>query len=92
MVVFMTQICPSLPPCSTIMAAVSLLPEPPRVRHVASVTEWLGHLELSHLQASFEGYTLKKLSTLWDIQLASVHTYLAFSVGVASVLFPNTSL
>jgi len=63
---------------SNIMAATNLLPPPPRVRHASSVAEWLTLLHLDHLAAKFSDYTLEKLSTLLDIELASVRPSLSY--------------
>jgi len=60
------------------MAATNLLPPPPRVRHASSVAEWLMLLHLDHLTAKFSDYTLEKLSTLLDIELASVRPSLSY--------------
>jgi hypothetical protein len=54
------------------MAAVSLLAPPPSVGHASTVLEWLGLLDLLCLEAKFLSYSLKKISTLWDIELTSV--------------------
>lgn len=54
------------------MAAISLLPDPPAVGHAQSVSEWLQLLSLSQLEQNFQGYNLKRVSNLWDIELASV--------------------
>lgn len=54
------------------MAAVSLLPDPPKVGHAHSLSEWLHLLNLSHLEEKFKGYALRRVSNLWDIELASV--------------------
>ena len=54
------------------MAAVSLLAPPPSVGHASTVLEWLGLLGLLELEGKFAGYSLKKISTLWDIELTSV--------------------
>ena len=57
---------------SNLMAAVALLPPPPRLGHVTSVSEWLDHLELSHLEPKFMSYTLERLSSFWEVELAAV--------------------
>lgn len=54
------------------MAAVSLLAPPPSVGHASTVLEWLGLLDLLELEGKFLSYSLKKISTLWDIELTSV--------------------
>lgn len=54
------------------MAAVSLLATPPSVGHASTVVEWLGLLDLLELEGKFLSYSLKKISTLWDIELTSV--------------------
>ena len=56
------------------MAAVSLLAPPPSIGHASTVLEWLGLLDLLELEGKFLGYSLKKISTLWDIELTSVRT------------------
>lgn len=58
--------------CSNLMAAVSLLAPPPSVGHASTVLEWLGLLDLLELEGKFLGYSLKKISILWDIELTSV--------------------
>ena len=58
------------------MAAVSLLAPPLSVGHASTVAEWLGLLDLLHLEGKFVGYSLKKISTLWDIELSSVRILL----------------
>jgi len=63
---------------SNIMAATNLLPPPPQVRHASSVAGWLTSLHLDHLTAKFSDYTLEKLSTLLDIELASVRPSLSY--------------
>lgn len=54
------------------MVNAAILPSPPRLRHVTSVEEWLTGLHLSHLEGYFEGYTLEKFASLWEIQLSTV--------------------
>ncbi len=54
------------------MAAVSLLPPPPSLGHVTSVVQWLELLELSQLEARFQPYTLQRLSSFWEVELAAV--------------------
>ena len=54
------------------MAAVSLLAPPPSVGHASTVLEWLGLLDLLELEGKLLGYSLKKISSLWDIELTSV--------------------
>ena len=61
------------------MAAVSLLPDPPKVGHAQSVAEWLQLLQLSQLERNFQGYTLKRVSNFWDIELVSV-SYLMLAI------------
>jgi hypothetical protein len=61
------------------MAAVSLLPDPPKVGHAHTVSEWLDVLNLIHLEEKFRGYTLKRVSNFWDIELASVSLPLMYS-------------
>lgn len=56
------------------MAAVSLLAPPPPISHASTVLEWLGLLDLLELESKFIGYSLKRISTLWDIELSSVRT------------------
>ena len=73
--IFMSNL-PSLSPPppmhSNLMAAVSLLPDPPKVGHAHTVSDWLHLLNLPYLEEKFRGYTLKRVSNLWDIELASV--------------------
>ena len=57
---------------SNLMAAVSLLAPPPSCGHASTVLEWLGLLDLLELEGKFLGYSLSKIATLWDIELASV--------------------
>lgn len=57
------------------MAAISLLPPPPSVDHVTSVVQWLELLELSHLEAKFKPYTLQRLSSFWEVELAAVSVW-----------------
>lgn len=57
------------------MAAVSLLAPPPSIGHASTVLEWLGLLDLLELEGKFLGYSLKKISTLWDIELTSVRIW-----------------
>ena len=68
------------------MAATSLLPPPPRVRHASSVSEWLTLLHLDHLTAKFSDYTLERLSTLLDIELASVRPSLSYLTRELQIL------
>ena len=68
------------PSLSTIMAAANILTSPPRVRHCQTLAEWLQLLNLSHLEPHFEGYSLSKVATFWDVQLTSVRWY-CFGVG-----------
>lgn len=58
--------------CSNLMAAVSLLAPPPSVGHASTMVEWLGLLDLLELEGKFAGYSLRKIATLWDIELTSV--------------------
>ena len=57
---------------SNLMAAVSLLPDPPKVGHAHTVSDWLHLLNLPYLEEKFRGYSLKRVSNFWDIELASV--------------------
>ncbi len=57
---------------SNLMAAVSLLAPPPSCGHASTVVEWLGLLDLLELEGKFLSYSLKKIATLWDIELTSV--------------------
>ena len=58
--------------CRTIMAAISLLPSPPSLQHVATMAEFLAVLQLSHLEPKFIDYSLEKVSKLMDLELSSV--------------------
>ena len=64
------------------MAAVSLLAPPPPASHASTVCEWLGLLDLLHLEGKFEQYSLQKISTLWDIELSSVSMREGEEVGL----------
>ena len=68
------------PSLSTIMAAANILTSPPRVRHCQTLAEWLQLLNLLHLEPHFEGYSLSKVATFWDVQLTSVRWY-CFGLG-----------
>lgn len=57
---------------SNLMAAVSLLPPPPRVGQAKSVSELLKLLHLSELESKFEPYPLERLSFLWEVELTMV--------------------
>ena len=54
------------------MIKVAILPLPPRLMKADSVEEWLDALKLSHLSSHFEGYSLQKISTFWEIQISTV--------------------
>jgi hypothetical protein len=56
----------------TLQATSHLLPPPPSLGGVSTVTEWLEALQLSQLSNKFEGLTLQKISRMWDIELTSV--------------------
>lgn len=70
-------------PFSNLMAAVSLLAPPPPVGHASTVLEWLGLLDLLELEGKFVGYSLKKVSALWDVELTSVRVVLNCSLAVS---------
>ena len=77
---------------SNIMAAVNLLSPPPQVRQVGTVEEWLGMLQLDYLAARFSGYSLQKLSNLWDVELATVRLLPPFFLPLLSPHSPPRSL
>lgn len=56
----------------TIVTNLSILSPPPRVREAKTIQEWLSLLNLSHLEGYFENYDLKKVSSLWEIQISTV--------------------
>ena len=56
----------------TLQATSHLLPPPPLLGGMSTVTEWLEALQLSQLSNKFEGLTLQKISRMWDIELTSV--------------------
>ena len=68
---------------SNLMAAVALLPEPPKVGHTHSISEWLQLLNLSQLERKFQGYTLKRVSNFWDIELTSVSQSNAYTCSIS---------
>lgn len=69
------------------MAAVSLLAPPPSVSHASTMIELLGLLDLLSLEPKFRQYNLKKLTSLWDIELSSVSCGgVVNSVGVSLVI------
>jgi hypothetical protein len=55
----------------TLLATSRLLPPPPSLSDIASVSQWLEALQLTQLTNKFEGLTLQQISRMWDIELTS---------------------
>ena len=66
----------SCDPCRTLQATAHLLPPPPSLEGVVSVSDWLESLHLSQLVDKFQGFTLRKIANMWDIELTSVSHYI----------------
>lgn len=54
------------------MVKIAVLPSPPHLNNVTDLENFLKQLNLTHLKDCFAGFTLEKLSTLWEIQLSTV--------------------
>ena len=54
------------------MIKVSILAPPPRLIKAGSVGEWLEFLQLLYLEDYFDGYSLKKIASLWELELNAV--------------------
>ena len=69
-------------PFSVIAANMPRLRPPPNIRHCTTVNDWLQSLHLTSLEYYFEGYSLEKISQLWEMQLLNVTTLLYIAITV----------